>query len=309
MQYLKLGASLYVPSTRNDLIDIALGRKLPEAKSIIFCTEDSILDADVPAALRNLSEMLETLPARNSGECPANRLLFIRARNVEMLGHLLRIPHIQRITGFVLPKLTAKNFPDYVAQFAANGQVLKNFFLMPTLETREAFDPEAMRELRDLLNQPEIKDAILALRIGGNDLLNLLGVRRSRYRTLYESALGPTIANLVTIFKPYGFNLTSPVCEFLYDHEILEREVAQDIEYGLFGKTAIHPDQIPIIEKAYQPSDQDVNMAEALLQDDAPAVFNMCGTMCEVQTHSAWAEHILARQNIYGAYGRMKSKR
>ena len=148
-----------------------------------------------------------------------------------------------------------------------------------------------------------LRPAILCLRIGGNDLLNLLGVRRSRHRTIYESALGPTMANLVTIFRPNGFHLTSPVCEFLYDHEVLKRELEMDVEYGIYGKTAIHPDQIALIEQAYAPSEQDARMADAILQPDAPAVFNMYGTMCEVATHTEWAKGVVARGRRYGRQG------
>ena len=43
--------------------------------------------------------------------------------------------------------------------------------------------------------------------IGGNDLLNLLGLRRQRGHTLYETPLGAVIARLVTTFKPHGFRV------------------------------------------------------------------------------------------------------
>ena len=302
--YLSLGASLYVPSTRDDLVEVARAEKIAHARSLIFCTEDSIREDELPLGLANIARMLQHLPERDAVDRRRNRLLFIRVRNVSVLSALLRTEHIQRIDGFVLPKLTGDNLMDYVSLFAAANQDLGKFKLMPTLETREVFDTTEMVKLRELLELPHIRPSVLALRIGGNDLLNLLGVRRSRYRTLYESALGPVISNLVTIFKPYGFNLTSPVCEFLYDHEILERELAQDVEYGLFGKTAIHPDQIAIIESAYRPSEQDAAVADAILAEGAAAVFNMAGAMCEVTTHAQWAQNVRLRRHAYGVYGK-----
>ena len=300
MEYLRLGASLYVPATRDDLCAIARGDKLAHARSVIFCTEDSVNDKDVPKAVANLAHALVTSQWRE------DRLCFIRPRNPEVLAELLALPGICNIDGFVLPKLTADNLPVYLQAFESSGQPLSSYWLMPTLETREVFDLREMQRLLNALRQPEVFSRVLALRIGGNDLLNLLGVRRSRYRTLYESPLGPTIANLVALFRPQGFNLSSPVCEFLYDHEVLERELAMDVEYGIFAKTAIHPDQIAIIEQAYRPSEQDVQMAQAILADDAPAVFNMYGTMCEVTTHSAWARQVLARSQLYGVYGKVR---
>ena len=60
---------------------------------------------------------------------------------------------------------------------------------------------------------PAWRARILVLRIGGNDLLNLLGLRRQRGHTLYETPLGAVIARLVTTFKPHGFRLSAPVFE------------------------------------------------------------------------------------------------
>ena len=303
MHHLNLGASIYVPATRDDILAIALRAKLKDARSVIFCTEDSVSEQDLPRALTNLQATL----ARTTRQ--PGRMLFIRPRNVEVLGTLLAMPNIESIDGFVLPKLTAGNLGQYrqalqTAPRHSNG----HFWLMPTLETKEVFDNGEMRRLHDALMHSEVRDSVLSLRIGGNDLLNILGVRRSRYRTLYESPLATTISNLVTVFKPSGFNLTSPVCEFLYDHEVLERELALDAEFGLFGKTAIHPDQIAIIEHSYRPSEQDVQAADALLCEGAPAVFGMHGAMCEVATHSGWARQVQARAKLYGVYGRAPSQ-
>lgn len=301
MDHLRLGASLYVPATRADLPWIADGTKLNHARSVIFCTEDSVREDELPAALNNLASMLRPMAPREEA------LRFVRVRNPGVLAALLDMPGILGIDGFVLPKITADNINAYTDLLAQRG-LLSHFKLMPTLETREAFSAEAMTALRDHLTVPGIRESILSLRIGGNDLLNLLGVRRSRHRTIYSSPLGATIAQLVTTFKPHGFNLTSPVYEFLYDMEILEAELAMDAEYGLFGKTAIHPDQIAVIERSYMVSEQDEEMAEAILADNAPAVFNMHGTMCEVATHAAWARDIRARAKIYGVYGRKNAQ-
>ena len=44
--HLQLGASLYVPATRDDLPAIAAGRKFPQLRSVIFCLEDAIREED-----------------------------------------------------------------------------------------------------------------------------------------------------------------------------------------------------------------------------------------------------------------------
>lgn len=292
---LHLGASLYVPSTRDDLQAIAKGEKLQGVRSIIFCLEDSVSASDLPKAMENLRKTLKHVNT-------SNRMVFIRPRNLTCLAELLRMKGIGNVTGFVIPKATAESMEHYVnlMTWFPRG----TFALMPTLETKEVFDRAEMAKLHDVLTQAEVQSMILSLRIGGNDLFNILGLRRSRHRTIYESPLGPVITSLVTQFKPSGFNLSSPVCEHLYDYEVLEREMAQDLEYGLFGKTAIHPDQVPVIEQFYKPGEQDYRMAQAILAPEAPAVFNMYGTMCEVATHRQWATAILERAKVYGVFGK-----
>jgi citrate lyase beta subunit len=203
---------------------------------------------------------------------------------------------IQKIDGFVLPKITCQNLDAYLTQLRRDD----HFEVMVTLETPEAFDHGEMIALRSMLMIPWHHRRILSIRIGGNDLLNHLGMRRSREHTLYDTPLSHTICMLVTIFRPYGFNLTAPVCDYMDADALLRRECLLDLAHGLFGKTAIHPEQISIIEETFRPSIQDVEMAEAILDPSRPAVFRMHDAMCEPATHANWAEHVLARAAIYG---------
>jgi citrate lyase beta subunit len=169
---------------------------------------------------------------------------------------------------------------------------------MPTIETREAFDPYEMRRLREQLLA--VQERILALRIGGNDLLHTMGVRRSRIRTCYEGPLGAAIAALVGCFAPFGFALTAPVMERFDDLHLLREEVARDIEHGLLGKTAIHPCQVPVIHAALAVRSDELAEARAMLSEDSPAVFALGGAMCEPATHRRWATALVRRADLFG---------
>jgi citrate lyase beta subunit len=160
-----------------------------------------------------------------------------------------------------------------------------------------------MCELRQALLQHEALQQILMLRIGGNDLMNILGIRRPRQLTLYDTPLGNVIAQLVAVFKPYNFSLSAPVFEYLNDNQTLQKEIQLDLAYGLCGKTAIHPTQIADIEAAYAIELDDYEMAIKLVDNTAPAVFKMHHAMCEVATHRQWAIGILNRQQHYGFNG------
>lgn len=289
--YSRLGASLYVPAVHKDVLAIANGEKISFLRSCIICTEDSIADHQVDHALRQLTSLLKHFR-------PSPMLRFIRVRGVEVLDRVLSIEGIENIDGFVLPKVNTDNLLTYMSLFKRSDR----FYVMPTLETREALAPEKMRTMRDLLLDDAIKDRVLCLRIGGNDLLQLLGSRRSCELTAYETALGYTIDMLVTIFRPYGFNLSSPVFEGFNHAEVLAREVQMDMLRGLFAKTAIHPDQIAEIEQHYKVSGKELEQARMILREDVPAVFGGHGdsVMCEVATHRVWAENVLTRADIYG---------
>ena len=291
--YLKLGASLYVPATRSDMLAIANNEKLPQLKSVIFCLEDSVLESNMPVALGNIGVMLKALVPTPS------KLRFIRVRDVGVLRQCLELEGIEQIDGFVLPKVTLASFKEFVAVLPTDSE----YKLMPTLETREALDMTEMSALRDFILTENLLPRILSLRIGGNDLLNLFGLRRSTTRTMYDSPLRLIISQLVACFRPYGFNLTSPVCELLYDREILNAEVCLDLEHGLFGKTAVHPDQIALIEEHYRVGADEVETAREILSVSAAAVFQRNGRMCEPATHRNWAEALIARAEIYGVHG------
>ena len=108
------------------------------------------------------------------------------------------------------------------------------------------------------------------------------------------------IARLVTTFKPSGFNLSAPVFEYLNDIETLQREVEEDLAHGLIGKTAIHPDQVPLIHACYRVHASDLEMASHILRDDAPAVFRMYDSMCEPATHRNWARNLCKSASCFG---------
>jgi citrate lyase beta subunit len=286
---LRLGASLYVPATRHDLPRIASGQRFPSLRSVIFCTEDAIRPEHVDHALAQLEECLPLLG-------PAPLLRFVRVRNPQVMARVLAMRGVHNLDGFVLPKTTAHNVRDYLNLLAPHDDLL----IMPTLETAEAFDQQEMRELRTILHEPWVRRRVLALRIGANDLLNAIGVRRSPHATIYETAVGPTIAMLVGTFRAHGYHMTATVFEGLSQPDVLREEVRRDLAHGLFGKTAIHPQQIQIIENEYRPRHEELEAARAILHPDAPAVFRLHDAMCEPTTHSGWAEQILARAMVYG---------
>jgi len=286
-----LGATLYLPATRDDLAHAVLGGRHPDLRSAVICLEDAVDPAEVPLALSRLQVLLARLAA-HAADVP-RPAIFVRPRDAIMLAHILRFPGIEAVDGFVIPKATADSLPAYLAVLAFDHHLL-----MPTLETREVFDPAEMRRLREQLTA--IQERVLAVRIGGNDLLQTLGARRSAERTVYDGPLGPVIANLVATYAPWGFTLSAPVFEHFGNLALLREEVERDLEHGLLTKTAIHPSQIGIIQGAYAVADASYAEAKQILSDDGRAVFASRQAMCEPATHRLWAQGTLHRAKAFG---------
>ncbi|MCD5993250.1 HpcH/HpaI aldolase/citrate lyase family protein [Pseudomonas sp. CDFA 602] len=288
-----LGATLYMPATRDDILDVVFGEKLPELRSLVVCLEDAVALIDVDTALLNLRQVLTRIQDR--GGRPANGpLLFVRPRDAAMARILNDWPLMAHVDGFVVPKLSLSSLTSW--EQAVTNPALA---LMPTLETPDVFNPTAMVEFGQAL-KANLNDRIIALRIGGNDLMGCLGLRRNPAMTLYGTPMGYVIPMLAGVMGSQGFALTAPVFEQLATPDILEQELALDIANGLVGKTAIHPSQVNIIQNAFRVSLEDMNSARMILNSVAPAVFKYNDAMCEPATHYKWATHIMERAKWHG---------
>jgi len=169
---------------------------------------------------------------------------------------------------------------------------------MPTLETKEIFDMGHNMELNQALKYDFHKT--LCLRIGGNDLLSCLNLRRPKNTTIYQTPVGMLISQLAGLFIPNGFQLSSPVCEHINHTQLLMSEICQDMNNGIYTKTAIHPSQIEYIHQALQINTEEFQEAQQILSQDAKSVFKSHGSMLEPATHRNWAEMILLRYKTFG---------
>ncbi|WES70466.1 HpcH/HpaI aldolase/citrate lyase family protein [Superficieibacter sp. HKU1] len=290
-----LGATLYMPATRTDIADAILNVKVEGLRSLVICLEDAVSEEDVPAALSNLQVLLDVLAKAKATDGSSHwPLVFIRPRDVEMGAQLARTLNLSPVDGLVLPKFTLASLPAWWA-FIQHTHLC----IMPTLETEEVFDVEQMRQLAMSLLDHPCHQRLIALRIGGNDLMNVIALRRPRHLTLYDGPMGYVIKMLVSVFATRGFALTAPVCEHIDDHDIMDKELALDMAHGLVGKTAIHPNQISKIEAALRVSDNDYADALRIL-NSSQAVFKSLGAMCEPATHRRWASAVIERAQVYG---------
>ena len=117
MEYIKLGASLYLPSTRWDLKEIIVNNKYPFLKSVILDTEDSVAFEDLQECYTNLRNLLSEMPSKKNG---TQIMVFIRPRGPKELIEILSFDQIEKIDGFVLPKFSPENMKEYMSSMTAN---------------------------------------------------------------------------------------------------------------------------------------------------------------------------------------------
>jgi len=212
-----------------------------------------------------------------------------------VLERILALPGAERLDGVCLPKCDERLLDDYLGVL----ERMPHWSIMPIVETDLAFSRARLTRLRRRLDV--VKERILCLRIGGNDLLQILGMKRHKEWTAYDTPLRRVIEDLIITFRPHGYELSAPVFEHLDSPATLAREVAIDCIHGLFAKTAIHPAQLTTIERGYSVSPADARLARAIVAPHAAPVFMDEGQMVEVATHERWAKQVLERFAVYGS--------
>jgi hypothetical protein len=95
---LELGATLYTPATHPRLKEIISGELLPEARSLVLCTEDAISEGELTTAIDNIARALDEVDTVRS-QC------FIRPRNASTLKRVISLIDTRRFRGVVIPKV------------------------------------------------------------------------------------------------------------------------------------------------------------------------------------------------------------
>ena len=289
-----MGGTLYIPAIHKNLRSVCIQNRYPDLRSVIVCSEDSILESDLPTAFEAIERLLEEL----TGE--QGLPIFLRPRSLAVLEHMLTLPHIERIDGFVLPKFDTSNMAAYLARLEPFADT---FYILPVIESIDMFDTARLVMIREALLASPLR--VLTLRIGGEDMLKHFGLKRHCEDSLYDLvACASVIGDIVKVFKPYGFNISAPVYNCIHDTVRYRAEVEADLKQGLIGKTIIHPGQIAPLNEAYQVTSDELEMARAMVAAETEAIIVKKGVMGEKFAHVAWAETIIKRALYYGIKNR-----
>lgn len=224
-----LGASLYMPGTRESIASDIVTKKYLGLASTVFCLEDSIGDSEVIYAEDNLtSQVQEIQRALDNEEIEPDDLplIFIRVRNPEQILKLSERmgDSLKLIAGFVFPKFTSESYQYFKILKSLNEQFGSIFYGMPIIESPQIIYREArIKELlaiKQLLD--DYHDLVLNIRIGATDFSGLFGIRRGPDVTIYDiMVIRDCIADILNIFgrAESDYVVSGPVWEYFANVE------------------------------------------------------------------------------------------
>jgi citrate lyase beta subunit len=220
-----LGATLYMPGTRDNIAEDIIFKKNNGLISIVFCLEDAIHDFEVEQAEMNLAGNLKKLySAVNDGEIPDSEMpfIFVRVRHAEQILKFADLAGngLSMMTGFVFPKFSYHNGPNY---FEALGEINrfaeKKLFGMPILETPDVMYWETRKDSLNKINKilDQYEEQVLNIRIGATDFSGIFSIRRGVDVTVYDiQVIRDCITDIINNFCRMDRNyvVSGPVWEY-----------------------------------------------------------------------------------------------
>ncbi len=311
--YYSVGALLYCPANNKTIADSILNQKFSRPFSLALCLEDAIADRYVSEAESILCHTLQKLYRHTQERDFFLPKIFIRVRTPEQIPRLSRQfgDSLEIVNGYIIPAFSLTNADDYIhALITVNEHSPKPLYMMPIYESPDLVDLRnrsfLLYALKDKLKP--IEDRILNIRVGGNDLCHIFGFRRHLAESIHR--IGPVANILSDIVTVYGtdYVVSGPVWEYFRGdcwRQGLIQEITDDKLCGFTGKTVIHPNQIEVVNAAYQVPAEDLADAKSILDWDASShslvAANPAGErMNEYKTHYNWARQTLFMAQAYG---------
>ncbi len=310
-----VGALLYSPALNEGVSQAVIYEKFGKQYSLALCLEDTVADSKVEEAEFSLQKTIYSImEAKDSKEFYLPKI-FIRVRDPEQLLriHSLLGNGVSIVSGYIFPKYSTENMDEYNHNIIqVNSNTTRNFYMMPTLESKDIVDYRTRREALVAIKESidSMREYVLNVRVGGNDFCNEFSVRRHYDETIYDILpIGQLLADILTVFSR-DYIVSGPVWEFFSSDnnewkEGLIREVARDRLNGFVGKTVIHPKQIEIVNEAFKVSRKDFEDAKMILNWDESEALQVGKSdggerMNEVKTHMNWARKTIILSQIYG---------
>lgn len=256
---------LYVPGDRPDRLEKALSRA---GDAVIADLEDAVAPSRKDAAL---AAVLEWLGSLDEGGPEIWVRIGPGPRAVDELAAVGASP---RLTGVILAKA------DLAALADADRVLPPSAGVGALVETAAS-----LLALPELARHPRVR----RLGLGEADLAAELGIARDEL-----SVLGPIRAQVVVASAAAGIAApTGPVHLDVRDHDGLRSSTLALKRAGFGARSAIHPDQVAVIELALSPTPEEVAQARSTTRAWDAAVAS--GTGVAVDDHGRMVDEAVVR--------------
>jgi citrate lyase subunit beta/citryl-CoA lyase len=250
---------LYAPGNNPKLLERA---PRTEADAVIFDLEDSVPAAEKVRARQLVSEAV----ARHAGV--AGPAIFVRVNHPETGLTEAEVMAVVRpgLSGLRLPKIESARTVRLVAEWVERAEAehgLPAGSVVLVLGIESAVGVWRAEELADA------HPRVLALAFGAVDFardINALPESPDGRELLYARSRLVVASRVAGVRPP-----VDSVYSRLDDEAGLERETRAGRALGFFGKSAIHPRQLPIINRVYTPDDEEIARANAIVEAAAAA--------------------------------------
>ncbi len=225
---------LYIPASNARALEKA--KSLP-ADAIIFDLEDAVAPAEKDAARTALMQALQADYGARA------RIVRVNGLNTDWgQADMAAFARHAGVDALLLPKVSTAHDLDAAHAIAPAKP------LWAMMET-----PLGMLNAAHIAAHP----ALAGMVMGTNDLAKELGARHSADRLALHTGLGLCLLAA----RAHGRVIVDGVFNACRDDTGLAAECAQGRDMGFYGKTLIHPAQLPIANAAFAPSAAEIDLA------------------------------------------------
>lgn len=224
-----------------------------EADSIIMDLEDGVALSQKEAARETVVHALKELDFGGR-----ERLVRINESGSATASEDINQTIMARPDGYVVPKVQESldliNIDQILTEIEhQHDWPLLGIRLLAVVETAVG-----ILNLKEIAGATERLDAIL---FGAEDLAGDIGATRTNegWEVLYARSA------VVTTCAAFGLQAIDTVFVDLTDLDSLQADCEFAMRMGYLGKMAIHPRQLPVINRAFTPSDDEVAAAQRLI--------------------------------------------
>lgn len=228
-----------------------------ESDAVILDLEDSVDSSQKDAALELVHQFLDAFKLKDIE-------LYVRTNDINTtLTEEIKTLNNTRIAGYVIPKATSPLIDDVMTMTSKK--------IIALIETP-----------RSILNALEIadKEQVTGLILGAEDLSTALSIQRTTLGDEISFARSMIVyAALSAQIEAIDTPFTDPL-----DEHGLTTDCFKANSFGFTSKTAIHPNQIDVINRIFVPSSEEIKQAKRIVikaNQTSKGAFSLDGKMID----------------------------